>query len=110
MPVQDMPFNSPRRIALAILLLTGLSTASEAQSEYTMPPPTLNPGESYALPPPRVQPVSPANPNTSPGSTIGSAGTNPITGQPCNGRGSSATASGVAAPPGFGSSGVIGAC
>jgi hypothetical protein len=105
-----MPFPSLPRITLALLLFAGLSTASDAQSEYTMPPPTLNPSESYTLPPPQVQMVSPADPNTSPGSTIGSAGTNPITGQPCAGRGSSATTSGVAAPPGFGSSGVIGTC
>jgi len=92
------------------LLLAGISTASDAQSQATMPPPTLNPSQSYTVPAARVAPVSPANPNTSPGAALGSSGTNPLTGQPCVGTGSSATTNGTTTPPGFGSSGVIGAC
>lgn len=104
-----MQFRLTSRVSLA-LVLAGISTASSAQSQATMPPATLNPSQGYTVPAPRVAPVSPANPNTSPGSTLGSSGTNPVTGQPCVGTGSSATTNGTTTPPGFGSSGVIGAC
>jgi hypothetical protein len=105
-----MPFPLTQRAALAILLLAATTMASEAQSEYSMPSGTFNSAQPYTVPQAPEQPVSPGNPNTAPGSTLGSAGTNPLTGQPCMGQGSNETTSGSNAIPGNGASGIIGSC
>jgi hypothetical protein len=105
-----MPFPLTQRTALAILLLAATTVASDAQSEYSMPPGTLNSVQPHTIPQAPEQPVSPGNPNTAPGSTLGSAGTNPLTGQPCRGQGSNETTSGSSAIPGNGASGIIGSC
>jgi hypothetical protein len=105
-----MLFENTHRTALAILLLAAMTTASEAQSQYSMPQGTLNSAQPYTVPQAPEQSVSPGNPNTAPGSTLGSAGTNPITGKPCMGQGSSETTSGSYTVPGNGASGVLGSC
>jgi hypothetical protein len=105
-----MPLHLTQRAALAILLLAATTVASDAQSQYSMPPGTLNSAQPYTVPQAPEQPVSPGNPNTAPGSTLGSAGTNPLTGQPCMGQGSSETTSGSSTIPGNGASGIIGSC
>lgn len=105
-----MAFPFAQRASLAALLLTATTAASDAQSQYSMPPGTLNSAQPYTVPQTPEQPVSPGNPNTAPGSTIGSAGTNPLTGQPCLGQGSSETTSGSNVVPGNGTSGIIGSC
>jgi len=105
-----MPFRLTQRTTLAILLLAATTAASDAQSQYSMPPGTLNSAQPYTVPQAPEQPVSPGNPNTAPGSTLGSAGNNPLTGQPCMGQGSSETTSGSYTVPGNGASGIIGSC
>ncbi len=105
-----MPFPFTQRTVLAVLLLAATTVASDAQSEAPMSPGTLNSAQPYTVPQTPEQPVSPGNPNTAPGSTLGSAGTNPITRQPCLGQGSTATTSGSYAVPGNGASGIIGSC
>jgi hypothetical protein len=105
-----MPSHHMQRAALAILLLAATTVASDAQSEYSMPPGTLNSAQPYTVPQAPERGVSPSNPNTAPGSTLGSAGTNPLTGQPCLGQGSNETTSGSNAIPGNGASGIIGSC
>jgi hypothetical protein len=105
-----MRFHFTQRTALTILFLAAATVASDAQSQYSMPPGTVNPAQPYTVPQAPEQPVSPGNPNTAAGSTLGSAGTNPITGQPCMGQGSSETTSGSSAVPGNGASGIIGSC
>jgi hypothetical protein len=85
------------QVALTMLFLGGLTVVADAQS---VPPqvPTFNPSQSYTLPTAPEQPVSPNNPGTAPGSTLGSTGLNPITGLPCEGNGASATASAGSLP------------
>ena len=105
-----MPFPFTQRTVLAALFLVAATVASNAQSEVPVSPGTLNSAQPYTVQQTPEQPVSPGNPNTAPGSTLGSAGTNPITGQPCLGQGSTATTSGSTAIPGNGASGIIGSC
>jgi hypothetical protein len=109
-----MPFPFTQRTVLgsvlAVLLLTATTVASDAQSEVPMSPGTFNSAQPYTVQQTPEQPVSPGNPNTAPGSALGSAGTNPITGQPCLGQGSTATTSGSNRIPGNGASGIIGSC
>ena len=105
-----MPFPFAQRTVLATLFLVAATVASNAQSEVPVSPGTLNSAQPFTVPQSQEQPVSPGNPNIAPGSTLGSAGTNPITGQPCLGQGSTATTSGSTAFPGNGASGIIGSC
>jgi hypothetical protein len=105
-----MLFSSTQRTILAVLLLAAAPAASDAQSEAPMSPGTLNSAQPYTIPQTPEQPVSPGNPNTAAGSSLGSAGTNPLTGQPCLGQGSTETTSGSTAVPGNGASGIIGSC
>jgi hypothetical protein len=110
-----MAFFAPHRApvqqaVLAILFLVAATAVSDAQSQAPMPAPNLNTVQPYTIPQSPEQSVSPGNPNTAPGSTLGSAGTNPITGQPCLGQGSTATTSGSTTIPGSGASGIIGSC
>jgi hypothetical protein len=100
-----MPFLFTQRTVLAVLLLAATTVTSDAQSAGT-----LNSAQPYTVPQTQELSVSPGNPNTAPGSTLGSAGTNPITGKPCLGQGSTATTSGSNTLPGNGASGIIGSC
>ena len=105
-----MPFPFTQRAVLAVLLLAATTVASDAQSEVPMSSGTLNSAQPYTVQQTPEQSVSPGNPNTAPGSTLGSAGTNPVTGKPCLGQGSTATTSGSYTLPGNGASGIIGSC
>jgi hypothetical protein len=61
-----------------------------------------NPSTSLTIPQQSEVPVSPTTPGTLPGTDAGAAtsvGTNPITGQPCLGRGASAFNGGLAGAP-----------
>jgi hypothetical protein len=88
----------------------GLFSSRALPNQAAKPPIVLvqNPSNPFSLPEMPEPPVSPINPGTLPGTTSaigGSAtGTNPITGQPCNGSGSISVSGagglpGTATPP-----------
>jgi hypothetical protein len=92
-----------RRTALTAIFFVANATVSHAQSQYVPPPPVVNPSAPLTLPAPSEMPVSPTNPGTLPGTTsaLGPAiGTNPITGLPCTGEGSSSAVAGSNTLPG----------
>jgi hypothetical protein len=69
---------------------------------YTAIARAQNPSTSLTLPQRSEVPVSPTTPGTLPGTQAGAGttvGTNPITGQPCTGGGSSAFNGGLAGTP-----------
>ncbi len=64
------------------------------------PPASPNPSGSLTVPQQPENPVSPTTPGTLPGTTAGPAvGTNPVTGAPCLGGGSTAITGGVTGAP-----------
>ncbi|HEY2532241.1 MAG TPA: hypothetical protein VGJ20_30660 [Xanthobacteraceae bacterium] len=88
---------------LAILLpfiLAEYAAIAHAQSSRLLPVP--NPSSSLVLPQGPENPVSPTTPGTLPGTLAGpgtGVNTNPITGQPCIGAGSSAINGGLIGSP-----------
>ena len=88
MRARQMRIRQAEQIALAALLFAACTALVVALC--TSPSHAQNPSTSLTVPAPTEQPVSPINPGTLPGTTGTTIGTNPITGQPCAGSGSSA--------------------
>jgi hypothetical protein len=92
------------RVAATAFLIVANVAAAEAQIVAPPPPPPiLNPSAPLVLPAPSETPVSPIDPGTLPGTTAASGlviGTNPITGLPCTGEGSSSAVDGTNTLPG----------
>jgi hypothetical protein len=86
------------QIALTAFFLVGIAAAAHAQLQFIPPTPTLNPTQPFALPTTLENPVSPTDPGTLPGMSGPTIGTNPITGLPCTGGGSSAVDGGDSLP------------
>jgi hypothetical protein len=93
-------------LVIAITLSAGMISArAQYQSGTTVPQlpyGTLNPAMPSTVPQSPETPVSPTTPGTAPGTQAGpgtAIGTNPITGQPCLGGGSSAINGGMPNAP-----------